>query len=75
MLRDDAGFVDRRIGPRRRGVGRRISGDRRDERPPRMGGGERRAGERRNATRRRMIDRRGNPEGDRQGMSENGERP
>ena len=75
MPRDDAGFVDRRIGPRRRGVGRRISGDRRDERPARMGRGERRAGERRNATRRLMIDRRTMPEGDPQGLSERGERP
>jgi hypothetical protein len=75
MLRDDAGFVDRRIGPRRRGVGRRISGDRREERPAHIVGGERRAGERRNETRRSMIDRRTIPEGDPQRLSERGERP
>ncbi len=75
MPRYDAGFVDRRIGPRRRGVGRRISGDRREERPAGVARGERRAGERRNATRRLTIDRRTMPEDDPQELSASGERP
>jgi hypothetical protein len=74
MSRDDAGFVDRRVGSRRRGVGRRISGDRREERPAGVGRGERRTGARRNATRRLTIDRRTMPEGDPQGLARE-ERP
>jgi hypothetical protein len=75
MSRDDASFVDRRIGPRRRGVGRRISGDRREGRPAGIGRGERRAGKRRNATRRLTIDRRTMPQGGPQDLSARGERP
>ena len=75
MSRNDAGFVDRRIGPRRRGIGRRISGDRREERPAAIGRGERRAGERRHRTRRSTIDRRAMPEGGPQQPSARGDRP
>ena len=75
MSRNDAGFVDRRIGPRRRGVGRRVSGDRREERLAGVGRGERRAGERRHRTRRSTIDRRAMPEGGLEGPSERRERP
>jgi hypothetical protein len=62
MSRDGEARVDRRIGPRRHGVGRRISGDRRWMRPAGPVGVERRAGDRRGHARRRVsADRRAVP--------------